>query len=315
MDEDGIKTVSEEGNASSGHALGQIVGDWFQDYFVQPLLLEVSRNLGLYLDYRLNNRNARGAKINWKDDYGNVVDYDFVMEIGGTNEKIGVPVAFLECFWRRGSRHSKDKARDDSGKLYPMRDVYPTARFLGIIAGGDFTKPAIELVKSRNIDLFCILKSKIVETFSKYDITIDYSDKEKEENKIKLLTDVKSKLNGDIKIEVAKKLRDLIGAEVINSYTSRVYAALSALPQEIRIYGSKISEPKTFEDIDQVQDFLNFGEIKFEYPKIEEGFRYEISYNDGEFIRYLNNIEELKKLNEDIKLLVDHIKNLKLTIS
>lgn len=304
----------EDGNASAGHALGQIVGDWFQDYFVQPLLQEVAAKLGLYLDYRLNTRSARGAKINWEDDYGNVVDYDFVMEINGSSEKIGVPVAFLECFWRRGSRHSKDKARDDSGKLYPMRDVYPTARFLGIVAGGDFTKPAIDLVKSRNIDLFYVIKNKIIETFKTYDIIIDYPDKEKEENKVKLVADVKSKLTDEIRTKAANTLRDLIGSEVISSYTSRVYAALSALPQEIRIYGSKISEPRIFEDIDEAQKFIDSGDVKFEYPEEEEGFRYEITYSDGEFTRDLKNIDELRKLNDDIKLLVDHIKNLKLTL-
>ena len=93
-----------------------------------PLLQKVAERLKLYLDCRFRKRKARTSdKIIWKDEDDNEVDYDFVMELDGTDETRGIPVAFFECFWRRGARHSKDKARDDSGKLMPMRDVHPTA--------------------------------------------------------------------------------------------------------------------------------------------------------------------------------------------
>lgn len=131
--------TDDPGQSSAGHKLGQLVGDWFQDSFVTPLLKDVADRLGLFLDHRTCRRNPemRGGRILWADEDGNQVDYDFVMELGGSAETRGIPVAFLECFWRRGSRHSKDKARDDSGKLMPMRSAYPTARFLGIVASGE----------------------------------------------------------------------------------------------------------------------------------------------------------------------------------
>jgi hypothetical protein len=53
---------------------------------------------------------VRGDKFLWADEDENAVDYDFVMELKGSAERLGIPVAFFECFWRRGSRHSKDKA-------------------------------------------------------------------------------------------------------------------------------------------------------------------------------------------------------------
>jgi hypothetical protein len=95
------------------------------------------------------------------------------MEMDGTEDMLGIPVAFFECFWRRGSRHSKDKARDDSGKLLPMRNVHPTARFLGIVAGGDFTTPAKQLIQSRDIDLFYVPKAKIVSAFKSHGLVMD----------------------------------------------------------------------------------------------------------------------------------------------
>ncbi len=37
------------GLASSGHKLGQLVGDWFEQYFSLPLLSQVADALELYL--------------------------------------------------------------------------------------------------------------------------------------------------------------------------------------------------------------------------------------------------------------------------
>jgi len=142
--------------SSYGHKLGQLIGDWFEEYFVLPLLMTVSEELELYLDSRFRQRAARSGKLNWKDEEGNSVDYDFVLEIAGSDHVLGVPVAFFESFWRRGSRHSKDKARDDSNKLRPMRETYPTARFLGILAAGDFTKPARLYIENSDTDLFYV---------------------------------------------------------------------------------------------------------------------------------------------------------------
>ena len=39
--------ANELENASSGHKLGQLVGDWFQDYFVLPMLKGIADKLGL----------------------------------------------------------------------------------------------------------------------------------------------------------------------------------------------------------------------------------------------------------------------------
>jgi hypothetical protein len=153
--------VTIKTSSSSGHKLGQIVGDWFEEYIATYVLQEIADKLGLYLDHRFKKRSHRGEKILWQDLDGNEVDYDFVLELNGSGNVQDIPIAFFETFWRRGARHSKDKAPDDSGKLLPMRSTYPTARVLGIISAGDFTKPAQELVRSRCIDLFYVPKEQI----------------------------------------------------------------------------------------------------------------------------------------------------------
>jgi hypothetical protein len=96
---------------SSGHKLGQLIGDWFEEYFVLPLLKTVANELHLFIDSRFIKRTVRGSKIEWLDSDGNRVDYDYVLELHGSENEIGIPVAFVECFWRIGARHSKDKTR------------------------------------------------------------------------------------------------------------------------------------------------------------------------------------------------------------
>lgn len=255
----------EEIQASSGHKLGQLIGDWFQDYFVFPVLNEVANKLNLFLDHRLQHRQIRSGKIIWNDEYGNGVDYDFVMELGGSDTQRGVPVAFLEAFWRRGARHSKDKARDDSGKLMPMRSTYPTARFLGIVASGDFTRPATELARSRDIDLFYIPKQKIVDSFKKLGMEIDYDDKSSETVKAQFAQNFLTKFGEEAKKNAAKILRETVTETVIRGYIDRVRASLSALPQEVRIIGERKSIPKVFETVDAAEDFLHRTPLEFDF--------------------------------------------------
>jgi hypothetical protein len=303
--------MANKEHASAGHKLGQLVGDWFEQYFVLPLLQSVAEQLRLYLDHRFQSRKARqGDKIIWKDVEGNEVDYDFVMELDGSDEKLGIPVAFFECFWRRGKRHSKDKARDDTGKLLPMRDVHPTARFLGIVAGGDFTAPARTLVQNRRIDLFYVPKAKIVSAFEKNGLQIDYPDRLPEAEKAKLADAFETGLTPTKKTETAATLRELIGEVSLDTYVDRVRAALGALPQEIRIIAQRESKPEVFETIAEATSFLQDPE--FDFSTVVENFVYEITYTDGtEFERMLDTIDEVKALHREIERLAAHMMELK----
>lgn len=295
--------------SSAGHKLGQLVGDWFENYFVLPLLSEVASRLGLYLDNRFKYRPARGEKIIWFDVDGNGVDYDFVLELDGTDEQVGIPVAFVECFWRRGSRHSKDKARDDSGKLMPMRIAYPTARFLGIVAAGDFTEPARDLVRSRDIDLFYVPKDKVIQAFSKSGLQIDYPDNATEAIKLKLASSFEKKFSNKVSKTVAKNLINLVGKVAVSSYVDRVKARLSALPQEIRIILRYEATPLVFRTIKEVSDFLNEPSFSMENPL--ESFVYQVTYSDGtEFEATVDSITNLQELNNQVKNLSEHMAKL-----
>lgn len=299
--------------SSAGHKLGQLVGDWFEEHFVLPLLQKVADHLGLYLDHRFRVRAGRGSeKIHWQDEDGNAVDYDFVMELDGSDDKLGIPVAFFESFWRRGKRHSKDKARDDSGKLLPMREVYPTARFLGIVAGGDFTNPARLLVQSRQIDLFYVPKAKIVSAFEKHGLQIDYPDRLSEAKKAEIAGAFEGRITADLKRDVAGALQSLVGEPTLLGYVDRVRAALGALPQEIRFVAQRQSSPAVFETIADATAFL--AAPKFDFAAVVENYIYEITYSDGtEFQRPVETFEDLCELHKQIERLTQHVTNLSKT--
>jgi len=296
-------------NASAGHKLGQIVGDWFEQYVVYNLLKRVSESLHLFLDCRFIERACRPGKIIWEDEEGNNVDYDFVLELEGSNDSFGDPVAFLECFWRRGSRHSKDKARDDSGKLMPMRDAYPTARFLGIVAAGEFTTPARELVRSRQIDLFYVPKEKIIEAFSSNNLTMDYPDRLAESEKARIVQNFENNFTEENKLAVANTLFNLIGEASIRSYISRVESSLSALPQEIRFVLRQDSEPVIFETVESATLFLSNPQFIMDNPI--ESYIYQVTFSDGhEFNYYSENLNDINTVHKSVEKLVNHINNL-----
>ena len=292
--------------ASSGHKLGQLIGDWAERYFVLPLLQKVAVELGLFLDSRFINRPARGDKILWPDVDGNRVDNDIFVELNGTPERLGIPVAFIESFWRRGSRHSKDKARDDSGKLVPMREAYPTARFLGIIAIGAFTRPAMTLVHSREIDLLYVPKDKLVNAFAKLNLVMDYPDTESEQDKQAIAATFSTAFSLETKLAVAEELANQMGRASINSYVDRVRSKLAALPQEFRFIQRLDSQPVVFNSIDEATAFL--AQPQFSKAKYNESYVYQVVYSDGsEFERTIESVSELRLLHDQIVALAAHM--------
>lgn len=288
--------------ASSGHKLGQIVGDWWEGFVVQPLLESIANDLELFLDSRFVEREVRSSsKILWPDEQGNDVDYDFVLEVGGSNTVVGIPVGFVESFWRRGARHSKDKARDDTNKLLPMRLAYPTARFLSIAACGEFTNPAREYVRTRNVDLFYIPKTKIIEAFERHGLVIDYDDQLPERDKARLVNKLIKDFKGDTPKAVSEALSEVCGVTLIEGYKDRIRSALSALPVEIGIVEAQVSNTRSFNSIDAVDDFLKKPEFQYKDPS--RTYKYLVSYSDGSYFETdflpLNKIVDIHNMTSD----------------
>lgn len=297
--------------ASAGHKLGQVVGDWWEHHVVLPVLHEVANRLDLFLDNRFVERTCRGGKILWPDSEGNAVDYDYVLELGGTSEKKGVPVAFLESFWRRGARHSKDKARDDTNKLLPMRSTYPTARFLAIAACGEFTEPAREYVRTREVELFYISKANIVSAFEQVGLKIDYPDSLPEEEKLELVNRLDELLTDETKRAAFGKLKEIVGKQTFHAFQTKIASSLSAMPQEIRLFVLTKTGPLVFRTTEEVREFLDsdidwssLGDAECEYV-------YDVVYSDGsEFSATAPDITELRALHDQVEVLQRHMSKL-----
>lgn len=310
----GIPDEDNGGNsgASAGHQLGQIVGNWFERYVALPVLERVADSLGLYCDSRFNDRSCRGDKLIWADADGNEVDYDFVFELSGSHDQRGIPVAFFETFWRRGARHSKDKARDDSGKLLAMRDAYPTARLLGIVAGGDFTLPARALVQSRGIDLFYTVKEKVVAAWAASGITIDYPDRLPEAQKRELVEVVKHKLAGDATHyeRIAEALFALVGKAELKAFEQRVAGRIGATPQQyaVRVMDEQVIVFKFRQEVDQ---FLAADEPRLEPDASTRWYGYEVTFGDGDsYARSDLAWPELAVFHGQLDALTDHMEQL-----
>lgn len=93
--------------ASPGHKLGQMTGNLFEELFA-PDLQSFCKRHGFYCDRRGPRPSVRGSstKVCWVDKYGNKHDLDYVIEKGGSYERQGQPVAFIELAWRRYTKHS-----------------------------------------------------------------------------------------------------------------------------------------------------------------------------------------------------------------
>jgi hypothetical protein len=300
--------------SSSGHKLGQLVGDWYEKNIAATIFESVAKDLGLYLDHRFKERECRGGKIIWNDLDDNSVDYDFVIELGGNDKKLGIPLAFFETFWRRGARHSKDKARDDSGKLLPMRNTYPTARVLGIVSAGDFTRPAQEYVKSRDIDLFFIPKDNIVQAWRESGIEVDYLDGADEEAKSKLAESAQVELlKGSKEKEIAKNLYKICGEEVFTSYKNKLKACISSVPMSFGFTSVYLGEQVTFNDHVKAKEYLsNFTKTeKVETENFDHKIVYKAIFSDGTIFERDNlDVVDALALHEQVGIVADYFKKL-----
>ena len=151
---------------SLAHRWGQIIGDGFE-MFVRNILGEVAQRHGLYLDFK-RPRKARGGqgKVTWQDGYGNKHDLDYVLERGGREDTLGVPIAFIESAWRRYPKHSKNKVQEIEAAVMPIALTFSRHQpFCGAVLAGEFTRNAVHQLESKGFGVLHIPYASILVAF------------------------------------------------------------------------------------------------------------------------------------------------------
>ncbi len=162
---------------SPSHKFGQLVGDLLES-ILGPELQKFCDDRGLYLDKKGERGRAReGRKVTWEDKYGNGHDLDFVIEQGGTKDKLGRPLAFIEAAWRRYTKHSRNKAQEIQGAILPIAEKYSWDKpFLGVVLAGVFTDGSLTQIRSSGFEVVLFPYQSIVEGFGSVGIDAEFDE-------------------------------------------------------------------------------------------------------------------------------------------
>jgi hypothetical protein len=162
---------------AAGHKFGQVIGEYCEAA-LEPLLQEFADKHGLFLDKKGKRPARKGKKLTWIDTYGVGHNLDYVLERGGTQDKIGTPVAFIECAWRAGARHSKNKAQEITGAILPIaqRHLF-SAPMLGCILVGNYTSPAIKQLQVIGFKILYLNHATLTKAFKSVGIDVVFDDK------------------------------------------------------------------------------------------------------------------------------------------
>ena len=258
-----------------GHLLGQIVGNALESS-VRPLLQAIADEHGLYLDSKGRRPARPGSKVTWEDGLGNRHDLDFVLERGGTSDKIGQPAAFIETAWRRYTKHSRAKAQEIQGALLPLLAAHSDVKpFAGAVVAGEWTSGALEQMRSSGFAVLHVRYADIVETFAKFGIDLDTGEDTPDEylraqaEKYRLLT------SSD---------RDAIGLALCSESSDEYQAFRIALEGSltrrivhiviIPLYGGRLNFASVEEAARAIRDYDTSGQAVGEFIRFEIQMKY-----------------------------------------
>jgi hypothetical protein len=280
---------------SFSHKWGQIIGNLIQE-FIRDTLQQVADEHGFYLDYQKKRKARISKKVSWQDRYGNYHDLDYVMERAGTEDTLGLPVAFIETAWRRYTKHSRNKVQEIEGALIPLADTYSHLNpFLGAILAGVFTQGALGQLESKGFKILYLEYDNIVKSFSSVGINASFNESTPEvefQNKIaqwdKLpmenITTIKNQL---LSLEKVK----------INNFIDTLQHSFSRLIQQVNIivlHGLSQQVGTIQNAIEYIHNYLDTQSTSAPALKYE----IDIRYNNGDVIHaiFQNKTEALKFL-------------------
>lgn len=184
---------------SLSHKFGQIIGDLLE-LAIEPHLQKFAKQNKLFLDKKGTRLTRKGKKLSWIDSKENIHDLDFVLEREGSNEILGMPVAFIETAWRRYTKHSRNKAQEIQGAILPLAEKYKTSSpFIGVVLAGVFTQGALNQLHSSGFYVLYFSYDTVIKAFRKFGINADFNEQTSEQ-------DFKKKLIVGITYQISRML-------------------------------------------------------------------------------------------------------------
>lgn len=263
---------------SLSHKFGQLIGDLLE-LALEPHLQKFARKHKLYLDKKGVRKARSGKKVTWIDSKENKHDLDFVLERGGTENKMGVPVAFIESAWRRYTKHSRNKAQEIQSAVLPLANKYKNASpFVGVVLAGEFTEGALAQLKSLGFGVLYFPYDTVVKAFYKFGIDAAFDEKTAE-------TDFRKKIDSWNKLvnkeDVAKELLKL-NKKNVDEFLSALSDTVSRFIERIIILPLYGEETVSISVTEAIFFLKKYSEDK---PKLPLS-KYEIiiKYNTGDKI-------------------------------
>ena len=271
---------------SPSHKFGQQLGKLLEDIvlydILKPRLQQFAQVKNYYLDWQ-QSRPARSCKkVTWEDKYGNKHDLDFVIEVDGTDNKLGRPVAFIESAWRRYTKHSKNKAQEIQGAILPIIELHHlSAPFYGVILAGDFTKPALEQLKNNGFAVIYIPYKGVVSAFKVIDFDVAFDEDTPDESYTTAFKQLNSLTSSD-----KEKLRQAlmrVSQEEVDRFMETLRNCLERYIRNIvliPLFGKRY-EFDSIDDAISGLDTLNIDSPVGEFEK----FEVIVDYNNSDTIR------------------------------
>ena len=280
---------------SPSHKFGQIIGDVLEAA-ISPLLSKYAQEHNLYFDKKGNRPARKGAKVCWKDLYGNEHDLDFVLEKNGSNYKIGTPVAFIESAWRRYTKHSRNKAQEIQGAIMPLATTHNRAApFIGIVVSGEWTNGALNQLRSLGFVVLYFPLASVTTAFQK-GVGIDASfDEDTPDAVIGEKVRIWNSLSQEQHLSVARELIS-INTDAVNDFLNSLNRTVTREIEVIRIlplHGIPFQWASIEEAINFIKDYKEDGN---EHPV--DRYEVEIRYNNGNNIKgeFVNKDEAIEFL-------------------
>ncbi len=202
---------------SLSHKFGQIIGDLLE-LAIEPYLQKFAKQNKLFLDKKGIRLTRKGKKLSWTDSKENVHDLDFVIERGGTNDVLGIPVAFIETAWRRYTKHSRNKAQEIQGAILPLAEKYKNSSpFKGVVLAGVFTAGALNQLQSSGFCVLYFTYDTVIKAFLKFGIDAEFDEHTSEQDFRKKIDSWNTLPN---KSDVAKELLHRNKKEAIEFFNS-----------------------------------------------------------------------------------------------